>query len=152
MPEQPNYVVLADALTYNQKQEQLKQNDTIAALMTENMPDLPVPYFKVGTTVKSLHDLIGQTPSQSLLAKASNDPTVEALYEQAAGELAALKKTMRLHGSVDVRQWTVSPAADLSWRRAASTQQLQAAIQDFERQIAAIQSVIRLCLCQRWCQ
>ena len=61
-------------------------------------------------------------------------------------------KTMRLHGSVDVRQWTVSPAADLSWRRAASTQQLQAAIQDFERQIAAIQSVIRLCLCQRWCQ
>lgn len=77
---------------------------------------------------------------------------IKALYQQAAGELAALKKTMRLHGSVDVRQWTVSPAADLSWRRAASTAQLQAAIQDFERQIAAIQSVIRLCLCQRWCQ
>ena len=56
-------------------------HEVIAALMTENMPDLPVPYFKVGTTVKSLHDLIGRTPSQSLLAKASNDPTVEALYD-----------------------------------------------------------------------
>jgi len=41
---------------------------------------------------------------------------VQSLYAQAAGELAALKKSLRLHASAEVRQWSISPAADLNWR------------------------------------
>ena len=68
----------------------------------------------------------------------------QQLYTQAAGELGVLKKNLRLHGSVDVRHWAVSPAGDLSWRSAASITQLQAAVEDFERQALALKSVIRL--------
>ena len=55
-------------------------NEVLAALVTENMGDLPVPYFKQGTTVKTLHDLIGLAP-QDLLIKPSNNPTLQELYE-----------------------------------------------------------------------
>jgi hypothetical protein len=68
----------------------------------------------------------------------------QQLYTQAAGELGVLKKNLRLHGSVDVRHWGVSPAGDLSWRADASLPQLQAAVEDFERQGLALKSVIRL--------
>jgi hypothetical protein len=32
------------------------------------------------------------------------------------------------------REWSVSPAADLTWRAAASISQLESAVEDFERQ------------------
>jgi hypothetical protein len=79
-----------------------------------------------------------------LLDEVKGASVLQQLYTQAAGELGVLKKNLRLHGSVDVRHWAVSPAGDLSWRAAASLPQLQAAVEDFERQALALKSVIRL--------